>query len=93
MRPGSKGWILFMKKIYCFSEGLLILSVVGKFLLWQMPELNSPFMGSMTNVSLMVGVFNLAIIHVLAMFEPIHQQPNWAAVYPELRGEKARKRS
>jgi hypothetical protein len=93
MRPGSKGWILFMKKIYCFSEGLLILSLVGKFLLWQMPELKSSFMVSITNVSLMVGVFNLAIVHVLAMFEPIHQQPKWDLVYPELRGEKARKRS
>jgi hypothetical protein len=93
MRPGSKGWILFMKKIYCFSEGLLILSFVGKFLLWQMPELKSPFMVSITNVSLMVGVFNLAIVHVLAMFEPIHQQPKWDLVYPELRGEKARKKS
>jgi len=93
MRPGSKGWIHFMKKIYCFSEGLLILSVVVKFLFWQMPELKSPFMVSITNVFLMVGVFNLAIVHVLAMFEPIHQQPRWDLVYPELRGEKARKRS
>jgi hypothetical protein len=93
MRPGSKGWIHFMKKIYCFSEGLLILSFVGKFLLWQMPELKSPFMVSITNVSLMVEVFNLAIVHVLAMFEPIHQQPKWDLVYPELRGEKARKKS
>ncbi len=93
MRPGSKGWILFMKKIYCFSEGLLILSLVAKFLLWQMPELKSPFMVSFTNITLMIGAFNFAIIHVLAMFEPIHQRPNWAAVYPELRGENAQKRS
>jgi hypothetical protein len=93
MKPGSKGWMHFMKKIYCFSEGLLILSLVAKFLLWHVPELKSPFLVSITNVCLMTGVFNLAIMHVLAMFEPIHQKPNWAAVYPELRGEKPRKRS
>ena len=89
MKPGSKAWIHFMKKIYCFSEGLLILSLVAKFLLGQVPELKSPFLGSITNVSLMTGVFNLAIMHVLAMFEPVYQKTNWAAVYPELRGEKA----
>lgn len=90
MKPGSKAWMHFMKKIYCFSEGLLILSLVAKFLQWHAPDLKSPFMVSITNVFLMVGVFNLAIMHVLAMFEPLYQKPNWATVYPELRGEKAR---
>jgi hypothetical protein len=93
MKPGSKAWIHFMKKIYCFSEGLLILSLVAKFLQWQAPELKSPFLGSITNVSLMTGVFNLAIMHVLAMFEPVYLKPNWAIVYPELRGEKVRNRT
>ena len=83
----------FMKKIYCFSEGLLILSLVAKFLLWHEPELKSPFLESITNVSLMVGVFNVAIMHVLAMFEPVYQKPNWAAVYPEFRGAKPRNRT
>jgi len=88
MRPGSKGWILFIKKLYCFSEGLLLLAIVAKFLHWHMPELKSPFMISFTNISLMVGVFNLAIIHIFAMFAPIKQRPNWAIVYPQLRRPK-----
>jgi hypothetical protein len=85
MRPGSKGWILFIQKLYCFSEALLLLAIVAKFLLWHMPELKSPLMVSMINVSLMAGVFNLAIIHVFAMFAPVQQRPNWALVYPKLK--------
>lgn len=93
MRPGSKAWTMFMKKLYCFSEGLLIFSLVAKFLLWQMPELKSPIIVSLTNVSILTGVFNLAIIYLISMFEPVHVKPDWAIVYPQLRGNKDPKRT
>ena len=91
MKPGSKAWMMFMKKLYCFSEGILIFSLVSKFLLWQMPELKSPIIVSLTNVSIMTGVFNLAIIYLISMFEPVHLRPDWAIVYPQLRGTKEQK--
>ncbi len=93
MRPGSKGWMSFIKKLFCFSEALLIAALVTKFLLWEMPELKSPFRIALANVSLMTGVFNLVIIYALSMFAPVHTKPNWSLIYPELKGNKPRKTS
>ena len=92
MKPGSKGWMLFMKKLFCFSEALFLAAIATKFLLWEMPELKSPFLVAMINVSLMTGVFNMAIIFALSMFAPIHTKPNWTLVYQELRQVKPQKR-
>lgn len=92
MKPGSKGWMLFMKKLFCFSEAVLLAAIVTKFLLWEIPELKSPFRVTIVNVSLMTGVFNLVIIYALSIFAPINTKPDWSLVYKELKQDQPKKR-
>jgi gliding motility-associated protein GldL len=46
------------------------------------------------NVMLSVGLLTEALIFMISAFEPIHQEPDWSLVYPELAGgEPSRKTS
>ncbi|HLV42641.1 MAG TPA: gliding motility protein GldL [Brumimicrobium sp.] len=73
MKPGSKGWKNFMAKLYGIGAAVVILGALFKIMHW-------PFAGPM----LVVGLGTEALIFVFSAFEPIHEDPNWELVYPEL---------
>lgn len=73
MKPGSKGWKKFMAKLYGIGAAVVILGSLFKIMHW-------PFAGPM----LVVGLGTEAIIFLFSAFEPIHEDPNWELVYPEL---------
>lgn len=73
MKPGSKGWKKFMAKLYGFGAAVVIVGALFKIMHW-------PFAGPM----LVVGLSTEALIFIFSAFEPIHEDPNWELVYPEL---------
>jgi gliding motility-associated protein GldL len=73
MKPGSKGWKLFMSKLYGFGAAIVIIGAMFKIMHW-------PGAGPM----LVIGLTTEALIFIFSAFEPIHEDPNWELVYPEL---------
>lgn len=73
MKPGSKGWKMFMSKLYGFGAAIVIIGAMFKIMHW-------PFAGPM----LVIGLSMEAVIFIFSAFEPIHEDPNWELVYPEL---------
>lgn len=73
MKPGSKAWKKFMSKLYGFGAAVVIVGALFKIMHW-------PGAGPM----LIVGLSTEAIIFVFSAFEPIHEDPDWTLVYPEL---------
>jgi gliding motility-associated protein GldL len=73
MKPGSKGWKKFMAKLYGFGAAVVIVGALFKIQHW-------PFASEM----LIVGLSTEALIFIFSAFEPIHEDPNWELVYPEL---------
>jgi gliding motility-associated protein GldL len=73
MKPGSKAWKAFMAKLYGFGAAIVIVGAMFKIQHW-------PFAGEM----LVVGLSMEAIIFIFSAFEPIHEDPDWTLVYPEL---------
>jgi gliding motility-associated protein GldL len=73
MKPGSKAWKNFMAKLYGFGAAVVIVGALFKIMHW-------PFAGPM----LIVGLSTEAIIFIFSAFEPLHEDPNWELVYPEL---------
>ncbi len=73
MKPGSKSWKAFMAKLYGFGAAIVIVGAMFKIMHW-------PGAGAM----LVVGLSTEALIFVFSAFEPIHEDPNWELVYPEL---------
>jgi gliding motility-associated protein GldL len=73
MKPGSKGWKKFMAKLYGFGAAVVIVGAMFKIMHW-------PGAGPM----LVLGLSTEALIFVFSAFEPIHEDPNWELVYPEL---------
>lgn len=73
MKPGSKAWKNFMAKLYGLGAAVVIVGALFKIQHW-------PGAGPM----LTIGLLTEAIIFVFSAFEPIHEDPNWELVYPEL---------
>jgi gliding motility-associated protein GldL len=73
MKPGSKGWKKFMAKLYGFGAAVVIFGAMFKIQHW-------PGASAM----LVVGLTVEAIIFIFSAFEPIHEDPHWELVYPEL---------
>lgn len=73
MKPGSKKWKAFMAKLYGFGAAIVIFGAMFKIMHW-------PGAGAM----LVIGLTTEAIIFIFSAFEPIHEDPNWELVYPEL---------
>ncbi len=73
MKPGSKGWKKFMSKLYGFGAAVVIIGAMFKIMHW-------PGAGPM----LVLGLSVEALIFIFSAFEPIHEDPNWELVYPEL---------
>ncbi|MFD1552155.1 gliding motility protein GldL [Putridiphycobacter roseus] len=73
MKPGSKKWKNFMAKLYGIGAAVVIVGALFKIMHW-------PFAGPM----LVIGLSAEAIIFLFSAFEPLHEDPNWELVYPEL---------
>jgi len=73
MKPGSKGWKKFMAKLYGFGAAIVIVGALFK--IEHLPG---------ASLMLTVGLLMEAIIFIFSAFEPIHEDPNWELVYPEL---------
>lgn len=73
MKPGSKAWKKFMAKLYGFGAAVVIVGAMFKIMHW-------PGAGPM----LVIGLSTEAIIFIFSAFEPIHNDPDWTLVYPEL---------
>ncbi len=72
-RPGSKSWKKFMAKLYGIGAAVVIVGAMFKIQHW-------PFAGLL----LIVGLSTEAIIFFFSAFEPLHDEPKWELVYPEL---------
>lgn len=73
MKPGSKAWKNFMAKLYGFGAAVVIVGALFKIQHWPGASL-----------MLIIGLGTEALIFVFSAFEPIHEDPNWELVYPEL---------
>lgn len=73
MKPGSKGWKKFMAKLYGIGAAIVIVGALFKIMHW-------PFSGPL----LVVGLLTEAVIFFFSAFEPLHEDPDWSLVYPEL---------
>jgi len=73
MKPGSKAWKNLMAKVYGLGAAVVIVGALFKIQHW-------PGAGIM----LTAGLGTEAIIFIFSAFEPIHEDPNWELVYPEL---------
>ncbi len=71
----SKGWKMFMAKLYGFGAAVVIVGALFKIMHW-------PFAGPM----LIAGLSTEAIIFFFSAFEPLHEEDDWSLVYPQLGG-------
>ena len=72
-RPGSKSWKAFMGKLYGLGGAVVIIGALFKI---------QHYPGA--SIMLIVGLTTEAVIFIFSAFEPLHEDPNWALVYPEL---------
>ncbi len=73
MNPGSKTFKKLMAKIYGFGAAIVIVGALFKIQHW-------PGASAMLTIGLLVE----AGIFVISAFEPVHEEPKWELVYPEL---------
>lgn len=71
----SKGYKNFMAKLYGLGASVVILGALFKIM-------HFPGAGTM----LLLGMGTEALIFALSSFEPLHVEPDWSLVYPELWG-------
>lgn len=69
----SQGFKKFMAKLYGIGAAVVIVGALFKIMHW-------PGAGIM----LTIGLGTEAVIFLFSAFEPLHQDPNWELVYPEL---------
>lgn len=72
-RPGSRKWKKVMAFVYGWGGALVIVGAMFKIQHW-------PGAG----VVLIGGLGIEAVIFILSAFEPLHEDPDWTLVYPEL---------
>ena len=72
-RPGSKSWKKFMAKVYGIGGAVVIVGALFKLMHYPGAE-----------IMLILGLGTEALIFFFSAFEPIHEDPDWTIVYPEL---------
>ncbi len=73
MKIGGKAWKNFMSKLYGLGAAVVIIGALFKIQHWA-------FSGEL----LTAGLLTEAVIFIFSAFEPLHDEPNWELVYPEL---------
>jgi gliding motility-associated protein GldL len=71
----SSGWKAFMAKLYGLGAAVVIVGALFKIQHWPMAGL-----------LLTIGLLTEAMIFFFSAFEPLHEEPDWTLVYPELAG-------
>lgn len=71
----SSGWKNFMSKLYGIGASVVIVGALFKIQ-------HYPLAGPL----LFIGLCTEAIIFFFSAFEPLHEEPDWSLVYPELSG-------
>jgi len=71
----SSGWKSFMSKLYGLGASVVIIGALFKIQ-------HYPMAGTF----LFIGLTTEAIIFFFSAFEPLHEDPDWSLVYPELAG-------
>ncbi|MBS0011977.1 MAG: gliding motility protein GldL [Bacteroidales bacterium] len=71
----SSGWKSFMSKLYGLGASVVIIGALFKIQ-------HYPMAGTL----LFIGLTTEAIIFFFSAFEPLHEEPDWSLVYPELAG-------
>ena len=74
MKPGSKSWKKFMAKLYGWGASVVIIGALFKIQ-------HYPGAGPL----LIAGLSTEALIFFFSAFEPVHEDPDWSLVYPQLR--------
>lgn len=74
MKPGSKSWKKFMARLYGWGASVVIIGALFKIQ-------HYPGAGPM----LIAGLGTEAFIFFFSAFEPLHEEPDWSLVYPQLR--------
>jgi gliding motility-associated protein GldL len=72
-KPGSKKWKNFMAKLYGIGGAVVVLGALFKL---------QHYPGS--DIMLILGLGTETIIFFFSAFEPLHEDPDWSVVYPEL---------
>ncbi|MFV0366322.1 MAG: gliding motility protein GldL [Mangrovibacterium sp.] len=72
----SKRWKVFMNYVYNFAGALVIVGALFKLMHW-------PGAG----VALTLGMCTEALIFLISSLEPLHEQPDWTRVFPELHSD------
>lgn len=85
MNGENRRYSSIMQKIYWINLSIFTLLLTLKFFL-----IGSVFGREygLINMILVINSVVFSIVHLLALFEPHQEKPNWAIVYPELRKNK-----
>lgn len=73
MKPGSKAWKKFMNKIRSYSRIIYAITICSVALKMDI-----------SSYMIIISGSTVALMNFMAAFEPIHEEPNWEYVYPEL---------
>ena len=71
----SKRWKVIMNYVYGLGAAIVIAGALFKIMHWKGADL-----------MLIVGMGTECVIFVISSFEPVHMDPDWSLVYPELAG-------
>jgi gliding motility-associated protein GldL len=71
----SKRWKQTMNMVYGFGAAVVIAGALFKIMHWKGADM-----------MLIIGMATEAAIFCISAFEPIHMDPDWSLVYPELAG-------
>jgi gliding motility-associated protein GldL len=71
----SKRWKQTMNMIYGFGAAIVIAGALFKIMHWKGADM-----------MLILGMATEAAIFCISAFEPVHMDPDWSLVYPELAG-------
>ncbi len=77
----SKSWKTTMNFVYGFGAAIVIAGALFKIMHWKGAD-----------IMLIVGMGTECLIFVISSFEPVHMDPDWTLVYPELRGAESTQR-
>lgn len=71
----TKAWKIFMSRLYGWGASIVIIGALFKIQ-------HYPYAGAL----LVVGMVVEAVVFFFSAFEPLHEEPDWSLVYPELAG-------
>ncbi len=74
----TKAWRTFMSRLYGWGASVVIIGALFKIQ-------HYPYAGLL----LLIGMITEAVVFFFSGFEPLHEEPDWSLVYPELAGLEA----